>query len=195
MIEPRWSYAASGASGAKTQLSMNTRILENRRRWKAAQGSHGIAHAHIATLRDIVTLALRRGVPIIDSHTSLGHTSNSGSRRRTIEEMHWIARTGGVVCTWPVQVCLPDGSTCPRNSIEDWAGENLTIAREIGVEHIGLGTDGGGIGNLARLVEGFTSILDLPKLADAMRDVGFTRQEIAAYMGRNFLRMLAICVG
>jgi microsomal dipeptidase-like Zn-dependent dipeptidase len=154
-----------------------------------------VAHAHVTTLRDIVTLALRHGVPIIDSHTSLGHTSNNGSRRRTIEEMRWIARTGGVVCTWPVQVCLPDGSSCPRNSIEDWAGENLAIAKEIGVEHIGLGTDGGGIGNLANLVEEYTSILDLPKLADAMRKAGFTRQEIAAYMGRNFLRVLARCVG
>jgi microsomal dipeptidase-like Zn-dependent dipeptidase len=153
------------------------------------------AHAHITTLRDIVTLALRHGVPIVDSHTSLGHTSNNGSRRRTIEEMQWIARTGGVVCTWPVQVCLPDGSSCPRNSIEDWAGENLMIAREIGAEHIGLGTDGGGIGNLANLVEGYTSILDLPELADAMRKVAFTRQEIAAYMGRNVLRVLARCVG
>jgi len=79
--------------------------------------------------------------------------------------------------------------------VEDWAGENATIAGEIGAEHIGLGTDGGGIGNLANLVEGYTSILDLPRLADAMRDVGFTRQEIAAYMGRNSLRVLTRCVG
>jgi microsomal dipeptidase-like Zn-dependent dipeptidase len=154
-----------------------------------------VAHSHVTTLRDIVALALRHGVPIVDSHTSLGHASNTGSRRRTIEEMQWIARTGGVVCTWPVQVCLPDGSSCPRNSVEDWAGENATIAGEIGAEHIGLGTDGGGIGNLANLVEGYTSILDLPRLADAMRDVGFTRQEIAAYMGRNSLRVLTRCVG
>jgi membrane dipeptidase len=154
-----------------------------------------VAHAHVNTLEDIVDIALRYGVPIFDSHTSLGRTGNNGSRRRPIEEMNLIAQTGGVVCTWPVQVCYPDGTGCPRYDVQDWAEENYKIAGEIGFDHIGLGTDGGGIGNNANLVEGYESILDLPRLATAMDQAGFDKRGIAAYMGKNFYRILKKCIG
>lgn len=61
--------------------------------------------------------------------------------------------------------------------------------------HLALGTDGGGIGNLAPIVDGYKSILDLPKLIDAMDQVGFKRREIAAYMGDNLFRMIKKCIG
>ena len=154
-----------------------------------------VAHAHVHTLEDIVEIALRYRVPIFDSHTALASARNIGSRRRSIEEMKWIAQTGGVVCTWPVQVCMPNSTECPRYSLEDWAEENFRIAGEIGFEHVGLGTDGGGIGNNANLVVGYESILDLPRLAAAMRDAGFAPWEVAAYMGKNFYRILRRCIG
>jgi microsomal dipeptidase-like Zn-dependent dipeptidase len=154
-----------------------------------------VAHAHAHTLEDIVEIAFRYRVPVVDSHTSLASAGNNGSRRRPIEEMKWIAQTGGVVCTWPVQVCNQDGTGCPRYDLQDWAEENFRIAGEIGFEHIGLGTDGGGIGNNANLVGGYQSILDLPQLAAAMGEVGFAPSEIAAYLGKNFYRLLRRCIG
>ena len=145
------------------------------------------AHAYINTLQGIAEIARINGVPIIDSHTSLTHIENYGNTRaRTIEEMEMVAETGGVVCTWPL-------SYGNRTSFLDWANETVEIARQIGIEHVGLGTDGGG--GLPDLIEGYGSILDLPKLVEAMEEVGLKRSEIAAYMGGNLFRIIKQCIG
>jgi membrane dipeptidase len=61
------------------------------------------------------------------------------------------------------------------------------------MEHVGLGTDGGG--NLPGLIEGYRDIVDLPKLAKAMQEAGFSQEERAAYMGGNFYRVLRSGIG
>jgi hypothetical protein len=58
---------------------------------------------------------------------------------------------------------------------------------------VGLGTDGGGIGSLAPLIDGYESILDLPKLEEAMEGVGSI--DISSYMGGNFKAVMKKCVG
>jgi microsomal dipeptidase-like Zn-dependent dipeptidase len=75
--------------------------------------------------------------------------------------------TGGVVCTWPLGWFADINNH--RTSFLDWANETLEVARHIGIEHVGLGTDGGG--GLPELIEGYGSILDLPKLVEAMEEV------------------------
>jgi membrane dipeptidase len=152
-----------------------------------------VAHAHINTLTGIAEIARVNGIPIIDSHTSLTHRENpyGTTRLRTFTEMKMVADTGGVVCTWPLKWEREDGTG--RLTLSDWAEENLQIANLIGIEHIGLGTDGGGV--LPEMVDGYESILDLPKLAKAMDKVGFKCSEIAAYMGGNMLRVIKKCIG
>jgi microsomal dipeptidase-like Zn-dependent dipeptidase len=152
-----------------------------------------VAHAHTNTLQDIAQIATKHKVPIIDSHTGFVHQASLGSRRRTIDEMKIVAQTGGLVCTWPAQACNSKG--CVRTSFEDWANETVEIAGAIGIGHVGLGTDGGGIGNLAKLIDGYESILDLPKLVEAMEEAGLTKSGISAYMGGNFKAVMKKCVG
>ncbi len=151
-----------------------------------------VAHAHINTLQGIGEIARANGVPIIDSHTSLTRRENpyGTTRLRTWEEMEMIAETDGVVCTWPLAWEVGENH---RTSFLDWASENLEIAQRIGIEHVGLGTDGGG--GLPYLIEGYRSILDLPKLVKAMGEVGFKRMEIKKYMGGNLLRVIKRCLG
>jgi microsomal dipeptidase-like Zn-dependent dipeptidase len=151
-----------------------------------------VAHAHINTLQGIVEIAQINGVPIIDSHTSLTLRENpyGTTRLRTWEEMEMVAQTDGIVCTWPLAWRAGEYH---RTSFLDWASENLAIAQRIGIEHIGLGTDGGG--GLPDLIEGYRSILDLPKLGRAMDAVGFREREIAAYMGGNLFRVIRQCFG
>jgi microsomal dipeptidase-like Zn-dependent dipeptidase len=152
-----------------------------------------VAHAHMNTLQGIAEIARINGIPIIDSHTSLTHRENpyGTTRLRTFEEMEIVAETGGVVCTWPLGWYVDDSHH--RMSFLDWAKENLEIVRKIGIEHVGLGTDGGG--GLPDLVDGYGSILDLPNLVEAMDEVGFKRKEIAAYMGGNLFRVIKQCIG
>lgn len=142
------------------------------------------AHAHVNTLGPITEIALAHGLPVIDSHTGLTRMAEPQTgRRRTLGEMKTIADTGGVVCIWPV-------SYGTKTEFRNWAGEIRLIADEIGIEHVGLGTDGGGIGTAAPLINGYSSVLDLPKLVAAMYDAGFKRSEIDAFFGGNLLRVM-----
>jgi len=147
------------------------------------------AHAHMSTLKQIVEVS---GKPLVDSHTnpcSFEDPSKCG-RLRTWKEMEWVAKTGGVVCTWPFAYRR---ESIRRMSFLDWAGEILEMKKRLGMEHVGLGTDGGG--HLSRLIEGYRDVRDLVQLAKAMQEVGFTQDEISAYMGGNFYRVLRSCIG
>jgi membrane dipeptidase len=151
-----------------------------------------VAHAHYPTLRDIVEIGKANHIPLIDSHTSLSPCEEfCGGRLRTWEEMEMIAATGGIICTWPLKWWRNDGSG--RLTVDDWAKENYEMKKRLGVEHIALGTDGGGI--LPYFVDGYESILDLPKLVEEMEEVGFKRSEIAAYMGGNLFQVIKQCIG
>jgi len=148
-----------------------------------------VAHAHTATLKQIADISSR---PLVDSHTnpcSIEDPLRCG-RYRTWKEMEWIAKTEGLICTWPLG--YQRGATT-RITFSDWAKEILEMKYRLGMEHVGLGTDGGG--NLPSFIEGYRDIVDLSKLAKAMQEVGFSQDEIAAYMGGNFYRVLQSCIG
>jgi microsomal dipeptidase-like Zn-dependent dipeptidase len=150
------------------------------------------AHAHYATLKDMVKIAMNKGVPVIDSHTSLSPAQEpTGSRLRTWDEMKMIADTGGLICTWPLR-WETVGTPYHRLTIGEWAEENRKLKKKLGIEHIALGTDGGG--KLPVMVDGYASILDIPQLADAMHEAGFTWSEVERYMGKNFRRVLRQCL-
>lgn len=149
-----------------------------------------VAHARTGTLKNIAEVS---ATPLVDSHTSpvLPGEDGSGSRRlRTWQEMETIAKTGGVVCTWPLAY---SGKNSQRNTLRHWAEEIVEMKARLGIEHCGLGTDGGG--GLPRLVDGWKSIASLPDLMVEMKRAGLTREDIAAYVGGNFLRLLGKCLG
>jgi len=148
-----------------------------------------VAHADSNTLKQIAEMSSK---PLVDSHTNLCSLKDGTQcgRLRRWEEMEVVARTGGVVCTWPLAY---QGKQEVRMTFLDWAREILEMKRHIGMEHVGLGTDGGG--HLIRRVNGYRDVRDLPKLMKAMEEIGFPADEIAAYMGGNFLRVLRTCIG
>jgi len=148
-----------------------------------------VAHAHTTTLKQITETSSR---PLVDSHTnpcSMEGPLQCG-RSRTWKEMERIAKTDGVVCTWPL--AYTRGATI-RITFSDWAKEILEMKNRLGIEHVGLGTDGGG--GLPGLIEGYRDIDDLSKLIKAMQEIGFSHNDIAAYMGGNFYRVLRSCIG
>ena len=147
------------------------------------------AHSKTQTLRGITEVS---AAPIIDSHTNplpYGYALSKPTRLRSWAEMELIAKTGGIICTWPL--AYSKGSH-PRTTLRHWAEEIVEIKKRLGINHVGLGTDGGG--NLPQKVKGWKSILSLPKLIGAMREVGLSQDDIAAYTGGNFLRVLNQCL-
>jgi microsomal dipeptidase-like Zn-dependent dipeptidase len=148
-----------------------------------------VAHADSLTLKQIGGMSRR---PVVDSHShpcSLDDTKRCG-RFRTWKDMEVVAKTGGVVCTWP---WATSQGTWKRETFRDWAAEILEMKKNIGMEHVGLGTDGGG--GLPRFVKGYGDVCDLVQLVKAMQDTGFMREEISAYMGGNTYRVLKACIG
>jgi len=148
-----------------------------------------VAHADSLTLEQIGEVTRR---PVVDSHgnpCSLADTRQCG-RFRTWKDMEVVAKTGGVVCTWTWG--MTRGKT-RRETFRDWAREIMEMKKRIGMEHVGLGTDGGG--GIPRFIQGYRDIRDLSRLVKAMQEAGFTREEIAAYMGGNTYRVLEACIG
>jgi len=149
------------------------------------------AHAHPLTLKAVAAIA---SGPIIDSHTSPAPPAEGGlklpARMRSWEELEWIARTGGLVCTWPLKAQYGGWQ---RATIEDWARETVEIKRRIGIEHVALGTDGGG--GLPRRVSGYDGYRDLGRLADALMTAGLSAAEVRVYLGGNFVRVFTSCIG
>lgn len=149
-----------------------------------------VAHTHMSTLRDIVKI---NGKPVIDSHTALSYALKPGvGRTRTFKEMEMVAEGGGVVCTWLLAVTK---KTPRRETFIDWAKEIKAIKERIGIEHVGLGTDTGGYVKGTTLITGYRNITDLVKLAEAMLEVGLTKDDISAFMGGNLLRVVKACIG
>ena len=153
-----------------------------------------VAHAHPLTLEGIATVSSK---PLIDSHTNPAPLSRppQGSekmlqRMRSWDEMEMIAKTGGLVCTWPLK---SEYGGWQRLSLEDWARETVEIKSRLGMDHVGLGTDGGG--QLPRRISSFKDYRDLGKLAAALANAGLSEDDIRAYMGGNFLRVFRTCVG
>lgn len=139
-----------------------------------------VAHAHKRTLKQIAEIS---AAPLIDSHTNPGN----GHRQRSWKEMEQVAKTGGVICTWPQ--AFPG-----RSSFRSWAEEILKMKQRLGIESVGLGTDGGGLID-CELIYGYKNIRDLIYLATVMQEIGLSSEDIAAYMGGNFYRVFKQCVG
>jgi len=148
-----------------------------------------VAHAKKQTLKGIAKIST---TPLVDSHTS-PHPLNKPSktsRLRAWDEMELVAKTGGVICPWPLAYSKGKHQ---RTTMLHWIEEIVKIKRRLGIEHLGFGTDGGG--NLPQKVNGWKSISSLPKLIVAMREVGLSQNDIVAYVGGNFLRVLNQCLG
>ena len=80
-----------------------------------------VAHADAITLKQIVGTSSK---PLVDSHTSPCPDEDplKCGRFRTWKEMELVAKTGGVVCTWPIAYRT---GTLTRMTFLDWAREIL----------------------------------------------------------------------
>jgi len=152
-----------------------------------------VTHAHFLTLKDICDISSR---PIMDSHTSpapVGNPSESNEkairRMRSWKEMEWVAKTGGIVGTWPLRYAHEGWR---RESLDDWAKEIVQMISRLGIEHVALGTDGGGM--LPRRIISYSDYRDVKKLAAAMEETGLSGEDINTFMSGNLIRVLNACV-
>jgi membrane dipeptidase len=116
--------------------------------------------------------------PLVLSHTSLTAWPRPRSRISP-DHARLIAQTGGVIGVWPPQSIYIDLSAMAYGMAK--------LADVVGVDHVGLGSDmlglvGPGV---------FDSYRQLPDLAAAMLEVGFSAGDVGKVLGGNYARVFA----
>ncbi|MDO5570124.1 MAG: membrane dipeptidase [Bacteroidales bacterium] len=140
-----------------------------------------ISHTSEKTTMDVLDLS---NDPIIASHSGAKAICNH-PRNLSDESIKRIASKGGVV-----QVCLyppfvrEDGNA----NIKDVIAHIKYIANLVGVEHVGVGSDFDGDGG----VEGCNEMNEMINLTKELLLAGFSKEDIKAIRGANFLRVMNI---
>ena len=133
-----------------------------------------IAHSSHQAVGEILAMATR---PVVSSHGGVQAVCKV-NRNLTDDEIRGVARTGGVVGIgyWDGAIC----STDPRK-----AAESIQHVRDlVGIDHVGLGSDFDGA-----VTTGFDTG-QLVVITQALKDRGFSDDEVAKVMGGNVLRLL-----
>jgi membrane dipeptidase len=124
--------------------------------------------------------------PLVASHSG-AHAVAQASRNLTDAQLDAIGASGGLVgivyATSFVRADFADDSDTPIASI---AAHARHVADRIGVEHVALGSDFDG----ATIPAPLGDVVGLPKLLDALRDVGFSEDELERIAWHNWRRVL-----
>ena len=135
-----------------------------------------VAHGTLDLVKRAASVSTK---PLVLSHTSLTTRPGPHSRQISPEHAKAIAATGGVIGVWPVVDIYPN----PQAMAVGMA----RLADVVGVDHVGLGTDLRGLVG-ASAIRDYT---DLPLLAEALLNVGFSQQDAGKILGGNYARVFA----
>ncbi len=143
-----------------------------------------VSHLNEAGFWDVARL---EAGPVVASHAA-AHALCPASRNLTDQQLDEIGRSGGLVgIVFATSFLRPDFAEDPDTPIELIVEHARYVADRIGADHVALGSDFDG----AIVPASLDGAAGLPKLLDALRDAGFTRQEVAAIAWENWRRVLA----
>ena len=143
-----------------------------------------LSHLNAQGFWDVAKIS---AAPLVATHSNV-HALSPTPRNLTDAQLDVIALSGGVVgLNYAVGFLRPDGRPNPETSLTAIADHARYIADLIGVRHLALGSDFDG----AMMPEDLSDVTRLPFLLDALRDVGFSEEEVAAIAYRNWVRVLA----
>jgi membrane dipeptidase len=138
-----------------------------------------VAHGTLDLVRRAAEITRK---PLVLSHTSLTTKPRPYTRQITPEHARLVAATGGVIGVWPVAAFFPD--------IAALAGGIARMAAEVGVDHVGLGTDMLGLVGASS----FDDYARLPELTAALLAAGFGPDDVRKLLGGNYARVFAACM-
>jgi membrane dipeptidase len=143
-----------------------------------------VSHLNQAGFWDVARL---EPGPIVASHAA-AHALCPASRNLTDVQLDEIGRSGGLVgIVFATSFLRPDFAENPDTPLELIVEHARYVADRIGADHVAFGSDFDGAIVPASLDGGAA----MPKLLEALRDAGFTRDEVAAIAWENWRRVLA----
>jgi membrane dipeptidase len=134
--------------------------------------------------------------PIVATHAHARRTVKGASRLLSDEVVHGIVARGGIVgvlpLNWALRARSESASSDAAVSLDAVVDAIDTICQIAGdAQHVGIGTDfDGGQGSEETPAE-LDTIADLPKLSMALAGRGYTDEDVAGIMGRNWLAFLS----
>jgi len=142
-----------------------------------------LSHMNEAGFWDVARL---EAGPLVASHSG-AHAICPASRNLTDAQLDAIGGSGGLVGIVFATVFLrPDFADDAETPLALIAEHARYVADRIGPEHVGLGSDFDG----ATIPAELGSVAGLPKLLQALRDVGFGEDELAGICWGNWRRVL-----
>jgi membrane dipeptidase len=134
-----------------------------------------LAHASFETTADAAEITTQ---PILSTHSLVrawdGSTPGFGM---TTEHANIIAATGGVIGTF--------GGV--RGGMSGFVEHTLRLIETVGVDHVGIGTDMDGTGNLPAAFDRYPL---LPEATARLLDSGLDEDEVGKVIGGNVARVL-----
>ncbi|HEY1922126.1 MAG TPA: membrane dipeptidase [Tepidisphaeraceae bacterium] len=131
--------------------------------------------------------------PLIASHSNC-RSIVPGDRQLSDEMIRAVAKRGGVIgINFYDRFLLPQNEQGNRRAnLKDVTTHAKHMCDLVGsANHVGLGTDmDGGLGREQIPIEIETSV-DLPRVAEALSDDGFSDKDVAAIMGQNWMDYFA----
>ena len=141
-----------------------------------------LSHLNEAGFWDVAEIST---APLVATHSN-AHALSQASRNLTDAQLDAIGKSGGMVgVNFAVSFLREDGSNDADTPITEIVRHIDYIAKRIGVDHVGFGSDFDG----ARMPDELGGIAGLPKLVDALRDAGYDDAGIAKVTHGNWLRV------
>ncbi len=124
--------------------------------------------------------------PLVASH-SAAHSLCAASRNLTDAQLDAIGASGGLVgIVFACPFLRSDFADDPATPLELIAEHAAYVAQRIGVAHVALGSDFDG----ATIPAPLGDVAGVPRLLDALTQIGFSAPEIAAIGWQNWRRVL-----
>ncbi len=126
--------------------------------------------------------------PIVATHSN-AHALSPSPRNLTDAQLDVVALSGGVVgLNYAVGFLREDGDSHPGTPLAEIARHARYMADHMGVDHVALGSDFDG----ATIPADLGDATGLPRLLDALREVGFCEEEVAKIAYGNWVRVLDV---
>jgi len=158
------------------------------RRCNAYKIAVDVSHLNARGFWDVVEVT---DAPVIASHCG-AHAVAPASRNLTDDQLDAVGASDGIVgIPFIVDFLRADGAVDPDTPLSTVVAHVRHVADRLGVAHVGLGSDFDG----GDIPDAIGDVAGLPRLLAALRDDGFTPDEVAAIAWGNWRRVLAATWG